>query len=646
MASSRKLINKKYISILASIVITAALGFIVFKYYPVFLDNDDVGIKNLLSGQYSGSPEAHVYFILYPISWLLKLGYTLFPTKNVYVWMLIFANYGSLALILYKILYKSKMFITGSLLSVVLVAFFSRFFIYPNWTTTACILAAAALIWFGTIEKKRHIPVFDWIITAVLLVAAYNIRDSVVVMVIPFFGLNLLYKIYFYGKKKYIRELIGSIIVFILMIALCLGCKVIHKSVYSTQEWQEASDFMNYRSMLNDRHGFPEYESNKEYYEKAGIDKATYECLSNDYDYMLATTGRVSANQLKVIAVRAKELYMTGNKDLLVSPKLPGSVAEVYASADNSIDRAKQSLLASFKYILSESYEIYSVILLAVFIMIAIYCIRHRKIVILLDAVFAIGGFILLWVYLIFTGRVTSHVVYSLYMTAYIYLVNIVLDARILIKNKKPAAWFGIYLTTAIILVICASKLVTANKDGYRNVKIAQIKNLVFDYCAEHPENVYIRDILSLNFFELLQDENWMKSANVLPYVTWMTEFPIECKYLPISAGSGNLCEWLKGKNNIYYLVSAERSEECLERKYALFDAQGLKCTLKKSDEITADNGYTIYIYEMNVADAPAERKTGTDAAAETEDTKQAEALTDTDIVDETQNEAEYENLF
>ena len=44
---------------------------------PVDGINDDWGMYSILSGAYTGTPDAHVMFFLYPLAWLLSKLYTL-----------------------------------------------------------------------------------------------------------------------------------------------------------------------------------------------------------------------------------------------------------------------------------------------------------------------------------------------------------------------------------------------------------------------------------------------------------------------------------------------------------------------------------------------------------------------------------------
>ena len=62
-----------------SLSVTVALVIYIKHTYQLLLGPDDVGIRNIVSGLYTGSPEAHSYFMRYPLTALLSLLYKSIP---------------------------------------------------------------------------------------------------------------------------------------------------------------------------------------------------------------------------------------------------------------------------------------------------------------------------------------------------------------------------------------------------------------------------------------------------------------------------------------------------------------------------------------------------------------------------------------
>lgn len=91
---------KKYENfILASAFLLGLLLFVGVRYDYYYDLNDDVLIKDLMAGVYTGEPEGHNIQVLYPLSLAISLGYRIFPRMPVYgifmlvpVWLFVVDN--------------------------------------------------------------------------------------------------------------------------------------------------------------------------------------------------------------------------------------------------------------------------------------------------------------------------------------------------------------------------------------------------------------------------------------------------------------------------------------------------------------------------------------------------------------------------
>ncbi len=92
---------KKYENfILASAFLLGLLLFVGVRYDYYYDLNDDVLIKDLMAGVYTGEPEGHNIQVLYPLSLAISLGYRIFPRMPVYGIFLCLCQYGCLWLIM------------------------------------------------------------------------------------------------------------------------------------------------------------------------------------------------------------------------------------------------------------------------------------------------------------------------------------------------------------------------------------------------------------------------------------------------------------------------------------------------------------------------------------------------------------------
>lgn len=84
--------NRRYQKILASVVILLIFFFVWKKTGIFFETNDDKFITEILSGAYTGTPNAHVGYVSYPLTLPISLLYRVTNKLPWYGLFLIFAQ--------------------------------------------------------------------------------------------------------------------------------------------------------------------------------------------------------------------------------------------------------------------------------------------------------------------------------------------------------------------------------------------------------------------------------------------------------------------------------------------------------------------------------------------------------------------------
>lgn len=87
---------------IAAAVYPGASSFTSLRFDYYYSLNDDVLMKDILAGVYTGVPESRNVQMLYPLSLLLSLLVKVFHTSYVYGIFLCLCQFGSLYLILYR----------------------------------------------------------------------------------------------------------------------------------------------------------------------------------------------------------------------------------------------------------------------------------------------------------------------------------------------------------------------------------------------------------------------------------------------------------------------------------------------------------------------------------------------------------------
>lgn len=559
--------------------ITFVTYLFVMSRYSVFFELDDIGMRNILSGITTKSPDAHVFFLRFPLAWMFTKLYTWFPGVYWYFLFFCFANYGCLFLLLYRIGKKAKghgrlAFFLAAL--TVFLLLWMRQLILLEWTTTAGILSATAIFWYGTIPEHRSwkYACLEYAVSLLLFLLSYNLRFTVFFMLLPFAGIVILEKWIKHCRQWDRCKRISECMFCIVCILSILVCSLLHRVQYSSEKWQERKEFSQYRAVMFDYYGWPEYEKNEALYQECGISEPMYECLKEDGNFMLAATGVLSAENLMPIAKTAEE-WNSKRKPV--------------------IERIAESLKSRWQKIWREDYGLYSAIYFTGMVLWFLSAYRNRERGQLILILLTLLGNEIIWFYLHFNGRLPTRVGYGLCMG------NVMTVAAVLWENngcKKIGRLSFVKLFLAFYLAVwaggCFSEI---EKENSEQTVDSQMKHEIKLYCSQHEDYLYIRDLYSfMGPKERIQDRDERLGVNYCPYNDWTCGMPLEFQSMPLD-GSEELCSWISGRENVCLLVDQQRAQEVCGRQERLFASRGIRCTLRLKDQVYVSNGAVMQIY-------------------------------------------------
>ncbi|MDE6607818.1 MAG: hypothetical protein K2K54_08705, partial [Lachnospiraceae bacterium] len=171
---------------------------IFFDYY--YCMNDDVTMRDILSGAYTGKPEGRNIQMLYPVGALISLFYRVAAKVPWYGLFLCGCQFISIYLIccrtagFVKAAWKKAaiafmtVFMAGAVLLYELV--------FVQYTMTCAMLMAAAVFWFYTSDNTKSAAGFikENAVSIVLTVLAFLIRTEMALLLFPFLLVAGLYK--------------------------------------------------------------------------------------------------------------------------------------------------------------------------------------------------------------------------------------------------------------------------------------------------------------------------------------------------------------------------------------------------------------------------------------------------------------------
>lgn len=290
--------------------LTVVICVVSFLFGYTHRTNDDVLLRSIVSGNYTGSPDAHLIYMLYPLGLILKTLYGMEGTVSWYDVFIVTLHYFCWWLIVVRIAavfesrwYKAAAVALGFCLLLILDL---PYVVMSQYTVLAGVCGATAVLWMVMLDasQKRGL----WIELAViilLMTLALWIRKEVFFMVLPIGGCVLLYQWIAHCREPGFKSLwlkrqgilVGTI----------LGIGVLSlladSLAYRTQEWQYFKEYNTARTEIYDYYGLVPYSSGQDQYLAEGIEASDYEVLNS---MSLALLPSVDGEKLSRLAEMAK----------------------------------------------------------------------------------------------------------------------------------------------------------------------------------------------------------------------------------------------------------------------------------------------------------------------------------------------------
>ena len=308
MENKRKSLSyNSIITGLMTVAYAAIMGLLYTYYYDL---NDDVLMKDILAGVFTGSPEAHNIQMLYPISFLISRVYSIFRNVDCYGVYLLLCQYISLFVIVrftagtiadtVLARLKDKPFVGKEVLVsvvaalfvfVVFTAFLPGHLLIVQYTfAVGMMCSAAAVLLF---EKKD-------MAAALLIIVAFLTRSEMTLLMLPFIFLVLFYRLM---DERNIKKDLSIAVVILAGLLISEG---INSAGYSSPEWKEFTSFFDSRTDIYDFYQIPDYEDNKDFYDSIDLKRSEYELLVN---YNFGIDEAIDAEKMAKIAAYSKSIW-------------------------------------------------------------------------------------------------------------------------------------------------------------------------------------------------------------------------------------------------------------------------------------------------------------------------------------------------
>ena len=513
-------------SILALIMVIALFVFAGFSFDFYYDLNDDVMIKDILSGAYTGTPDAHSVQMLYPLSLIISLCYRLIPALP---WQGLFlcACHG---VCFYLIAERSLSFVEKTwkkiallvVEAVIIVTLFLWELVIVQYTITSALLAAVAcfLVITSDAENGCGWKVFlkQQIVPILLVVLAFNIRSEMLLLMSPFIAFSGIFK-WAEEKKSFAVESIKKYLGLIGIILIGMGVFLLADFIaYSGSDWRAFRDFFDARTKVYDYTWYPAYEEAEEFYRSIGVTPAKIALIDN---YNFGLDESIDAKMLWDIADYAENR----------------NVKEPF------INRMKNALVEYKWRTLHEQDAPYNFFVLMGYGMVAVLALvfRDRAIIWKIPALILFRT--IPWMYVILANRVPPRISHPLYYIEFVILCAWILFYCKKNKNvdlsdqKEVKVWKGrSYSLMFCVVLIGVHALIRlpgmwqmADAEITRRESVNEIMVEFDAYAKSHPENYYYMDVYStVAFSEKMFEEvdNSQKNYDLLG--GWVSGSPLQ----------------------------------------------------------------------------------------------------------------------
>lgn len=470
--------NRKMLEFAGSMFLSAVLFLIIYKFIPiVYSTNDDRMIAELVSGQFTGTPESYGIQMTFCFTWFLSKLYEITRALNWYGIVLIAVQMFSFGAILYRIQSFSEKW-PGKLVLMIMaigafVGIWLKVYVQLTYTTTAAFVGMAAIFWYATSET-------DWkniLMVGILANIAFCIRPNIFYMLIPATGLVYLWKLI--GKKDLKKLTIGAPFMILAVTAVLF---VINAAAYSKEGWKEFRDFFDVRTNVYDYYDLLPYEEYPELYEPYGISEEEFNMM-RVYDYT-------------VLGDLPKEFfpeYLEAVKEL--------EKEQGITFVTKSVDAVKTFV----KDVLGNAYGIENALLFVAAVILLILLIWKKNYPLAIYLAVQSAAMCVLWLYFTYWGRAIERIQMTMSLIFLAVILHVLFEMRNmhLYREEETGKISGNGMA-ALALGCGALILIAAGKFGhFRTDNIAKTYwyndvQTIKEYCANDPDRLYYMDIATM----------------------------------------------------------------------------------------------------------------------------------------------------
>lgn len=601
----RRLYKKYENAVIALAVIGCMALFVGWRFDYYYQANDDVYIKNILSGVYTGTPESHNIQMHFPLSFLLSLAYRLAPALPVYGLFLCLCHYGSCFLIISRSLKgierRAAKVSTALAEGVLAMGLLLSELVFMQYTVTASMLAGAAVFRFYTTDAGAEPG--DYIKANIgnilLVILAYLVRSEMLLLLLPLICVAGFFR--WMSEKPVFtkRNMVKYLSVFGLILAGLGISQGIHMLAYGSGSWPVFNEFFDERTQLYDYQFIPAYEEHKAFYEGLGLKESEQALLVN---YNFGMDAAIDSRVLRETAEYAKTLK----------------------TSQLSFGERFKAAFWDYRFKTFHADYPWNTAVLAVYALLFLLAWKNRdksyfwKIPCVL---FVRSG---LWMYIMMGNRYPDRITHSLYFMELALLGALLWEQCG--REKKKWSLFSFTALTALFLGMAgigalSYSLEKAEEESVRRDYANEDIRALDAYCRKNVENFYLVDVYSA-----VSCSDFVMSSEAVEYSEkafervdnsvsnydimggWVCKSPLWDKKLRRFGLAGddvkNISAMELGmidNENVYVIIKTDKNLNWLTEYY--LEVRGKNVQAEKEDSISVRGNAVYDVYRIEVSE-------------------------------------------
>ncbi len=573
----KKYMQKHWFEYVYSALLTciAAVGIsLMFGY--ILETNDDAFLRSIVSGNYTGEPEAHLIYIMYPLGFILKSLYSILPKVYWYDFYMIGMHYICIFMLLVRVgeqfQIRSNKFlgITASFIGLMLLDL--PYIVMHQYTVLAGVMMSVAVFWMATAKETGNGKYwYDRVVIIVFSILCLWTRKQVFLLAVPLLALITIVRIIKIRKdKKAIKNklLFGAIFSIVV-----LGSFVTDKVAYSDSEWKDFLVYNEARTDLYDFYGVPSFDYYQDRYEKLGLDYGDWIVMQN-YNTKLASD--LSLDNVVELADLSEQKWVEGFQYTNMLHKM------IYIVVNNMYTNPVQPI---------------GLLLTVLYVLALINCYKKDKRISFLSVCAMLLFEAAVVGYFVWQGRFLERISYGFYLMQTVYLFGILLyDIKeVKIFTKKNVFWCVV--GSALVVLFCGTVglqrvRTTLDNQAYIEQNCSAWETLN-QYFREYNEVSYCIDTTSFAYFtDWMFCDEMTETNNVIRLGTWTMYSPLDKKH----DGENDLLSLLES-GQCYYVQDTRKGQDWI---HSFWESKGYDIEIEVVDTITIHNGCVFEIIDMS----------------------------------------------